>query len=253
MSHEVLILAGGKGQRLLPYTMVLPKPLMPISGVPILEIILRRLKLQGFNGVILAVNHMHRLISTYFGAGEQLGLRIEYNIEDEPLGTCGPISMCIKLLADNFLVMNADVLTTIDLRAMLREHCATGADLTMAIKDEKTAVEFGVVERSADGRVLRINEKPTFTHTINLGIYALRRDAVREYFQAAPHFQNMTDIIESMVEQGKLVRGFECTEPWIDIGRISEYQKAQEFFEQSRAQFFGFDDRAQPKDFVLPQ
>jgi NDP-mannose synthase len=252
MPREALILAGGQGQRLLPYTMVLPKPLMPIGGMPILEIILRQLKAQGFRRVVLAVNHFHRLISTYFGSGERLGLDIAYNIEDEPLGTCGPISMCIDSLADDFVVMNGDVLTALNFRKMLDDHRAKSSDLTVAARNEEISIDFGVIDWMADGRVRGVREKPKLVHSINLGIYVLRKESVRSYVTSR-RFLNMTDVIEFMVSDGKAVDGFMSTDAWIDIGRIAEYQRAQELFEQNRDLFLGPDDQIDSDVFILPQ
>ena len=199
---------------------------------------------------MLAVNHLHRLISTYFGDGERLGLDIAYNIEEEPLGTCGPITMCIDSLADEFIVINGDVLTVIDYNKMLTEHRATKSDLTVAVRNEEIAVDFGVVDRAEDGRVLRLREKPRVVHTINIGIYVLQKASVKNHLNSR-RFLNMTDVIETMVADGKTVHGFMSSDVWIDIGRIAEYERAQDVFERNRRLFLGTDDQIGSDVFVL--
>lgn len=236
MRAEAVILAGGKGQRLMPYTRVLPKPLLPIGDTPILEIILRQLRAQGFRRVILAVNRLHRLIWSYFGDGHELGIELVYNVEDEPLGTCGAIAMCLDLLEDDFLVMNGDVLTALNYRAMLDRHCAAAAALTVAVREEETRIEFGVVDRADDGRVLGIREKPTSVHVINTGIYALNRESVRGLLGGV-RFLDMPDVMTSLISEGRTVRSYELAEAWIDIGRPQQYEEAQELFKRQRQLF----------------
>lgn len=121
---DAIIMAGGKGTRLLPYTAALPKPLVPLGKVPVLELILRQLRGYGFRHVCLAVNHLHRLIQAYFGDGESMGLRIDYAVENEPLGTCGPVSRILDRMAGDFLLMNGDLVTDLDLAA---QGAASGA------------------------------------------------------------------------------------------------------------------------------
>src|SRR5688572_15869332 len=130
MRHQAIILAGGEGRRLRPYTSILPKPLMPIGEKPILEVILQQLALGGFTRVVLAVNHLHHLIRTFFGDGSSWNLSLTYSIEDRPLGTCGPLGAVLPDMDDDFLVMNGDVLTTLDLRQFLTHHKESGADFT---------------------------------------------------------------------------------------------------------------------------
>src|SRR5687767_3827742 len=140
---KAIILAGGKGTRLYPYTAVFPKPLMPLGNMPILELVLRQLASHGITDITLAVNHLHHLIRSFFGDGTALGLKISYVVEDKPMGTCGPLADIIDDMSDDFLVMNGDVLTSLDYRQMARAHAASGASITAATYSRVFKVDFG--------------------------------------------------------------------------------------------------------------
>jgi len=158
---RVVILAGGKGTRLKPYTTVFPKPLMPISDMPILEVVFRQLKFFGFKHITLSVNHMAELIQTFFGNGEKLGLVISYCMEDSPLGTAGSLSL-VNDLTENFLVMNGDLLTTIDYSAMVQSHIQSGVEATIGVFPRQVKIDFGVLDIAKDGTLLDYREKPEF-------------------------------------------------------------------------------------------
>ena len=158
---KAVILAGGKGTRLSPYTKVLPKPLMPIGDMPILEVILRQIKLAGIDDVVLTVGHLSELLRTFFQDGSRLGLNISYNYEDSPLGTAGPIAF-VPNLEDTFLVMNGDVLSTIPLKGLIEFHKTNNAIATIATHHRRVKVDLGVIQWDGDARVTGYIEKATY-------------------------------------------------------------------------------------------
>ena len=157
---KAVILAGGKGRRLRPYTTVFPKPLMPIGDRPIMEIVLRQLKHHGINEALIAVGHLPELIMTFFGNGEQIGLDITYSRENQPLGTAGCLGLLKSSLDDTFLMMNGDVLTSLDYTDFIRYHRQSGAVATVALKKREVAIDFGIVEMDGERRITGYHEKP---------------------------------------------------------------------------------------------
>jgi NDP-sugar pyrophosphorylase family protein len=164
---KAIVLAGGKGTRLLPYTTILPKPLLPIGEMPILEVILRQMKRAGVNTVILTVGHLSALLRSYFGDGQQWGLDISYSYEEKPLGTAGPISL-VQGLDKTFLVTNGDVLTTLNLKKMLAFHRQKGGIATIAAHRRQVRIDLGVIQSEADGQVSGYIEKPTNEYTVSM-------------------------------------------------------------------------------------
>lgn len=159
---QALILAGGKGTRLRPYTTVLPKPLMPVGDYPILKIILRQLKSAGAREVILAVGYMSQLFEAFFQDGSRYGLRILYSFEEEPLGTAGPLALALERLEEDVLVMNGDLLTSLNYRDMFEFHQARRAAATIGLHQRDAKIDFGVIERDAEGRLIKYVEKPIY-------------------------------------------------------------------------------------------
>ena len=155
---QALILAGGKGSRLLPYTKVIPKPLMPIGEMPILEIILRQLKNSGFDSVILAVNYMSQMFELFFQKGEKIGITIEYSYESKPLGTAGPIANAFNLLEDDFLVMNGDILTSLDYKEFYEEHTSSNVSASIATSERKVEINYGVIHSDQDKNLIQYEE-----------------------------------------------------------------------------------------------
>lgn len=227
----VLVLAGGKGQRLQPFTATFPKPLMPIGDRTILEILLGRLREQGVQKVTLAVNHLAPLIRAYFGAGEALSLQIDYLYEDHPLGTAGPLG-CVETAPSTRLVMNGDILTDLDFRAFIAAHRQAGAALTVATIVQRFQIDSGVVEVDDAGFISGFREKPVTHHRICIGVYA-----VEPHAQAlvAPNARlDMPDLIMRLVARGERVAVFDHPGTWIDIGRPDDLSKAQQFAETFR-------------------
>lgn len=233
---QVLVMAGGRGTRLGPYTATFPKPLVPIDDMPILELLLRQFKAAGITEVILAVNHLHHLIRAFFGAGERLGLRISYSLEDEPLGTAGPIGLALDQLQDTFFVTNGDLLTTLDFGAMLAAHRAARADATIGSFRREVKSEFGLLETDAGMRMTGYREKPVQQHLVSMGLYVLQRAAVAPHVRAGEKL-DMPDLMRALVAAGRhvLCHAPECT--WLDIGRPEDYARAQALFDSDRGRF----------------
>jgi len=167
---QTLILAGGKGARLQPYTNVLPKPLMPLGEHPILDIILRQIKQSGTTEVILAVGYLGHLLQAFFGDGSQYGLQITYSIEQEPLGTAGPIGLVLDRLDDDFLVMNGDLLTTLNYRHFFDFHIKMNAAATIGIYSREVKIDFGVIQSDENVFLVDYIEKPAYLFDVSMGI-----------------------------------------------------------------------------------
>jgi NDP-mannose synthase len=231
-----VVLAGGKGTRLWPYTAVLPKPLMPLADMPVLELVLRQLHFRGINRVVLAVNHLHHLVKSFFGQGDRLGIEILYSIEDEPMGTAAPLTAILEHLQDDFLILNGDLLTDFDFSLLLKSHVERSADLTVATQKRKFQVEFGVIDRDESGRITGITEKPSVDHWVAMGIYAANRKAI-ERFLPKRQYVDMPTVIQGMISDGGRVFAHHQDCIWLDIGRPEDYAAAQALFEQDRSRF----------------
>lgn len=225
---EAIVMAGGRGTRLMPYTAVIPKPLVPIADVPVLELILRQLQGYGFRHVCLAVNHLYHLIQAYFGDGESLGLRIEYAVEDEPLGTCGPVSRVLDRMAADFLLMNGDVVTDLDLAAFRAQHLARDAAATVAALRRTSHLEFGILEVDAEGHLTEVREKPVSEHLVSMGIYFLKREAVRPFLRPGGRM-DVPDLLSAMISAKVAIDTHVATCNWVDIGTPEDYARAQGF------------------------
>lgn len=224
---KAVILAGGKGVRLRPLTYTIPKPLLPIGEKPILEEIIERLKAQGFRDLVVAVGYRAELIETYFRDGAQLGVRIDYVRETQPLGTAGPIVLaraCLEMAEDeSLLVMNGDILTDLDLRAFAAFHERGGFDLTVATREYELQHPYGVLETDGDV-VTRIVEKPATTDIISAGIYAVRQRA----FELIPagRFFDMPDLVNALLAARRRVGAYPFAGEWLAIDRLEELEDA---------------------------
>lgn len=230
---RTVILAGGKGTRLAPYTTIFPKPLVPIGDRPILEIIVRQLVRQGFDDIVLSVGHLGELIEAYFQNGHRniRGLRLEYFRESKPLGTAGSLSM-IPGLTETFLVMNGDVLTTLDYRALVEFHHKRGCALTVATHRKEVRVELGVLETDPTGVLTSYREKPLFDFDVSMGIYVYE-PRVLELIPKG-RYLDFPDLVISLLDCGETVVSFPSNDYWLDIGRREDYELAQQDV-QSRA------------------
>lgn len=231
---RVVILAGGKGTRLKPYTTVFPKPLMPISEMPILEVVLRQLKYYGFRKVTLSVNHMADLIKAFFGRGEKLGLDISYCMEDKPLGTAGSISL-VEDLTEQFLVMNGDLLTTINYASMMDNHILSKAAATIGVFPREVRIDFGVLDVGENGFLQDYREKPSFEYLVSMGVNAFHRSVV----EMIPRNQylDIPTLMMNLKKAGRSVMTFRSECEWLDIGRPDDYENAIERFEKSRKRY----------------
>ena len=233
MSRRAVILAGGKGTRLRPYTIVLPKPLMPIGEFPILEVIIKQLAAAGFSHITLAVNHQAEIIKAFFMNGEKWGVKIDYSLEDHPLGTMGPLRL-IGDLPDNFLVMNGDILTDLDYAAFFDTHVKYSEIFTISSYLRELLVDYGVLE-TRDGYLLELREKPRMTYEVSMGVYMVAKRAM-DFIPSNVNygFDNlMYDLIKA--DKSVIVRRFEGY--WLDIGRPEDYAQAIDEFESMRSRF----------------
>ena len=229
---KAVILAGGKGRRLEPYTAVLPKPLMPVGEYPILELILRQLRKSGVDEVILAVGHLAGLIQTYFSDGRDLGIKLTYHMEDVPLGTVGPLKAMEDMLDDPFfLVMNGDVMTDLDFRDVIEFHKKENSVLTIAVNRRDVFIDFGVVELS-ENRIVGYSEKPSLHYWVSMGVYVFSREALR--FIPRGEKYDLPQLVWRLLEKNQKVSAYRYEGFWLDIGREDDFRKAQEEFEKRR-------------------
>ena len=231
---KAVILAGGKGTRLAPYTTILPKPLMPIGEMPILEVLLRQMKRAGINHVVLTVGHLASLLRAYFGTGAQWGLDISYSTEDKPLGTAGPIAL-VQGLDKTFLVTNGDVLTTLSLKKLIAFHKQKGGIATIAAHQRQVKIDLGVIQWDGDDRVSGYIEKPTTDYTVSMGVYIFE-PRVMDYIPVGQYL-DFPDLILKLLANGEKVCGYTFDGYWMDLGRPDDYAQANEDFSRMRKQF----------------
>lgn len=229
-----VILAGGKGTRLKPFTMTIPKPLLPLGDVPILEIVLQQLANAGFEQVIITLGHMAPIFQAHLGDGKKFGMKISYFIEDEPLGTAGSIRL-IDDLDDDFVIMNGDLLTTLDYAALLNFHRESKAMGTISLQKRKVMIDYGVVRSSKDDRLAEYDEKPTIPYEVSMGVNALNK-ACLEFIPPGQHY-DMPQLMLDMKEAGKKVMCFRPDCYWKDIGRFDDFQEASADFVANPARF----------------
>jgi NDP-mannose synthase len=231
---KAVVLAGGKGARLAPYTSILPKPLMPIGDMPILEVMLMQMKRAGVDEVILTVGHLASLLRAYFGYGEQLNMNIHYSYEQKPLGTSGPIAL-VENLDATFLVTNGDVLTTLDLKELIAFHQKEGGIATIAVHQRQVRIDLGVVQSHADHTVTGYIEKPAYDYTVSMGIYVFE-PRILEYIPA-DQYLDFPDLVLKLIAAGEKVVAYPFDGYWMDLGRPDDYEKANEDFNNMKLQF----------------
>ena len=225
MNNVAVILSGGKGTRLYPYTVSLPKPLLPVGDKPILEIIIKQLKEAGFSKVILAVNHQADIIMSYFGDGDKFGLDIAYSLENTPLGTMAPLKS-LKALPEQFLVMNGDVLTDLDYEGFFEGHKQSGADFTVSACKTTQKSQFGVIDIDATNQVIGFQEKPEINLIVSMGIYGMGANALSLIPENKPFgFDDLmrVGLAGNLVIKASLHNGY-----WRDLGTPEDYQKAND-------------------------
>ncbi|MEW6716783.1 MAG: sugar phosphate nucleotidyltransferase [Chloroflexota bacterium] len=235
---KAVVLAGGKGTRLDPYTKILPKPLMPIDDMPILEIILRQMARAGINDVYLTVGHLAELLRAFFKDGTQLGLNIHYSYEEKPLGTAGPLSL-IPDLKDTFLVTNGDVLTTLNLHDLLLAHKRSSAVATIAMHTRQVKIELGVIHTDGTNKVIDYSEKPTYDYNVSMGIYVFE-PRVLDYIPYNQYL-DFPDLVLKLVKNQEHVRGYPYDGYWQDLGHPDDYKRAIDEFNDIRNLILGDD------------
>jgi NDP-sugar pyrophosphorylase family protein len=234
---QAVILAGGKGTRLAPYTRILPKPLVPIGDMPILEVLLRQLGRAGIRDVTITVGHLAHLLQAFFNSGERFGVHIDYSFEDRPLGTVGPLAM-IPRPPGTFIVANGDVLSTLDFGRFLAFHRESGSIATIAMHKRRVKIDLGVIELDgSDTRIARYIEKPTHQYLVSMGIYAFEPRII-DYIPRGEYL-DFPDLVHVLLRAGERVSGFPFDGYWRDLGNHEDYEQASTDFDQMRAQFLG--------------
>lgn len=221
--------------RLRPYTVVLPKPLMPIGEYPILEVVVRQLVHYGFNHITLAVNHQAEIIQAFFGNGNKWGIKIDYSIEDKPLSTMGPLKL-IKGLPDDFLVMNGDILTDINFKELFDFHVERKNIFTISSHLREQVVDYGVLEKDSEGKLCGFREKPKSSYEVSMGIYMVSREAL-DYIPEGKEY-GFDNLMVDLMNDGNPASVRKFFGYWLDIGRPDDYTRAIDEFEALKKNIF---------------
>ena len=224
---QAVILAGGLGSRLKPYTITIPKPLLPLGDYSILEIVTRQLAAAGIRRIALTLGHLQHLFAATFADGKKYGVEIDYYIEEEPMGTAGSLRL-IKDLEEDFIVMNGDILTTLNYRELFKLHVSKKAWGTIALNKRKVDIDYGVVQYSDEGWLQDYIEKPSLPYSVSMGVYVLSRKCL-EFIPEKGKF-DMPQLMLAMHKAGKQVLCFSSDCYWQDIGRFDDYQQASSDF-----------------------
>jgi dTDP-glucose pyrophosphorylase len=229
---KAVIMAGGNGSRLRPLTNEIPKPLLPVAGKPILELIVDQLLETGINTIFVTTHYKAEQIENHFRAPAFAGVDLRFVREREPLGTAGSLRLIRDQLDGPFLLMNADILTRLSFAELLAAHRARGASVTLAVKEQELQIPYGVVESDGEGGVRRLVEKPLLSFSFNIGIYAISPEALDHLAAEGPF--DVTDLIAALLKKGLRVCDYPVNDYWIDIGRLADYEKACEDVLQNR-------------------
>ncbi|MEI7605801.1 MAG: sugar phosphate nucleotidyltransferase [Rhodospirillaceae bacterium] len=235
MTKHAIILAGGRGTRLRPYTVVLPKPLMPIGEYPILEVIIRQLAAAGFDRISLAVNHQAEIIKAFFGDGARWNIRIDYSLEKQPLGTMGPLKL-VESMSPYALVMNGDILTDLNFAAFHDDHVAGGAVFSVSSARRRNQVDYGVLEIGPSGQLTGFHEKPTVDYEVSMGVYMVSREVLAHIPEGVTF--GFDELMLKLIGIGERVQVRPFDGYWLDIGRPDDYMKAIDEFDAMKARFF---------------
>jgi NDP-mannose synthase len=231
---KAVVLAGGKGTRLAPYTRVFPKPMLPIGDKAILEILLHQMRRAGIDEVTLTVGHLAGLMRAFFQDGSHLGIAVRYSYEDHPLGTAGPLAF-VEGLTETFMVANGDVLSTLDLARLIAFHKEQGGIATIATHHRKVHIDLGVLEVNDDHSIRAYIEKPTIPYQVSMGIYMFEPRALA--YIPKGNYLDFPDLIQMMLKNGERVVAYPFEGYWQDLGRPDDYEQANQDFELMRAQF----------------
>ncbi len=233
---RAVILAGGRGTRLAPFTIHFPKPLVPIGDMPVLELLLRQLAKAGITDVTLALGHLAELVKAYFAEHRSIHKLVDLSfvVEDEPAGTAGCLTL-VPNLTDTFLVLNGDVVTDLDFRQLIRFHRRSGSMLTIATAPRHVKLELGVVCLRADDRVEDYLEKPEYTHQVSMGIYVYEPDVLQ--YMTRGRYLDFPTLVLKLIADGRTVTAYRSNDLWLDIGNPSDYARAQQLFAERREEF----------------
>ncbi len=237
---RAVILAGGKGTRLRPYTIVFPKPLMPIDDEPILKVVISQLKRAGFSHITLAVGYMADMIKTYFNSGDKFGVKIDYSHERKPLGTIGALSL-VKNLPENFMVMNGDILTDLDFNEFMDYHRSHRAKATIATFCKKVKIEYGIIESNENYEIIGYTEKPTMAYEVSMGVYAFHASIVD--FVAKDQYLDFPDLVKRLIQKKEKIVKYPFSGYWMDIGCHADYEKACEDYAGMKSRLMAADGK----------
>lgn len=226
-NKQAIILAGGKGRRLEPYTTSLPKPLMPVGDQPILEIVIRQLRHYGFRRIKMAVGHLAGLIQAYFDNGARFGVKIEYSFEDMALGTVGPLSL-IDELDNNFLILNGDLITDLNFDDLFQYHLKGKNLLTIGIYKKNLKIDLGIIKFDRHKNVTDYIEKPTLQYPVSMGIYAFNKKTLA--FIPKSHKYDFPDLVKLLIKEDQKIGTYFFSGYWRDIGNHDDYKKVNEEF-----------------------
>jgi NDP-mannose synthase len=230
-----VVLAGGRGTRLRPFTTSLPKPLVPVGDeVSVLEIVLRQLAHHGFERATIAIGHLGTLIRAVVGDGKEWGIEVDYATETQLLGTIGPVIGMLDRLPQHFLVLNGDVLTDLDFGVLLDQHVASRAPLTIATYERTVEIDFGVLHVEAE-RVVGFEEKPTLSYAVSMGVYGLSRETLERYPPDVPF--GFDALVLDLLARGMHPLSHRHDGYWLDIGRPEDYDRANADFARMRGVF----------------
>jgi len=230
---RAIILAGGKGTRLLPYTTLIPKPLVPLGGkYSILEIIIMQLASSGFTHITLAVNHLSQLIKAFFGDGSRFGVTLDYSQEEDELSTIGPLTL-IDDLPENFLVMNGDILCDLNYRAFFETHVEANSPISVSVYRRQLRIDFGVLRYDANGNLNEYQEKPIYDFDVSMGIYCINRPVIDALPRGVKY--GFDDLMVDGIAKKQSIHIRPFSGYWLDIGRPDDYQYANEHFEELSA------------------
>lgn len=237
---KAVIQCGGKGTRLRPYTMVLPKPLMPVQSTPVLDLLLKWLRRNGIKEVFITTGYLSHIIRSFCGDGRQWNLRLNYTEEQEPLGTIGPLGLLRQQLDEPFFVVNGDVLTDLNLTSFALFHKRNQSMVTVATAVRENKLDFGVIEQKA-GRITQFKEKPVLTNYMSMGVYCMEPDILQHIPDGVPF--GFDDLMLFMLANDIPTYSFVHSGRWLDIGRVEDFQKAQQL---------GWDDQPPAFEIVRP-
>lgn len=237
LETTAVILAGGAGTRLRPFTFVLPKPLMPVDDLPVIDILLRRLRRSGIRKAIITLGHLGVLVRAVCGDGSAWDMEISYSDESQPLGTIGPLHLIKDRLTRTFVVTNGDVITDLDLGALVEHHRSHGGLVTVACYRKRVKIDLGVMDRDDHGLIAAFREKPEQAFWVSMGTYVFE-PGILEFVPEGRPF-GFDDLMHTLLSRGVPINTFAHEGYWLDIGRVEDYQRAQEEFRSRRSGILG--------------